>query len=118
MKERARNLTTSQRCDECETPGWVLTRRNPDECAPCPSCEAGARAEIQRYGGDYWQGREPAYYPRYRPEQLLSKMENGLRMKLLNARLAGRDADPLTPAGMPERERLSLLVERVKALTA
>lgn len=83
-----------------------------ESLAPCPYCEAGYNAEFPKtertraanfdppYGQNgYWQGRDFSFLQpdcvhldgeagRPRPEKVLSKQENALRMRLLSARYA------------------------------
>lgn len=103
-----RNLTGNEHCRHCEPglhgpSGLAVTASRPrpdgteamDEYGPCPACEAGARAEIRGWAGEFWQGRDAIVRPlQGHGETPLSHAENLARLRLLMRRFGGEHVDP------------------------
>ena len=126
MPPRIRKHSSNEHCPDC-IDGLAEIGTRPEGkghlpmYGPCPYCEQGARLEFPMQGrplwGEegYWQGRPHTITPPAKSGRHTSATENLMRCKLLFRRWAGEDVDPLEGIGLPERERIRVLAERMKS---
>lgn len=123
---RVRNYSSDAWCGWCSDGGLVEIGTRPEAkghvptFAPCPYCEIGARVEFPErsrpvWHDGYWQGRPVDIGPPPKRGIMLSQTENHMRARLLMRKFAGENTDPCEGLELPEKERITLLSQRLKA---